>query len=56
MAQDDDLLDVVDSLAIVELIGFLEDKYRITVTDDDLDAANFSSIDSIVAFVERKGG
>ena len=56
VAHDDDLLEVVDSLGIVELIAFLEEKYRIKVCDDDLDPANFSSIDSIVAFVASKGG
>ncbi|HSR98438.1 MAG TPA: phosphopantetheine-binding protein [Kofleriaceae bacterium] len=55
VARDDDLLEVVDSLAIVELIAFLEEKYGIKVGDDDLDPANFSSIDRIVAFVDRKG-
>jgi acyl carrier protein len=56
VAHDDDLLEVVDSLGIVELIAFLEEKYRIKVGDDDLNPANFSSIDSIVAFVASKGG
>jgi len=56
VAPDDDLLEVVDSLGIVELIAFLEEKYRIKVGDDDLDPANFGSIDSIVAFVASKGG
>lgn len=56
VAHDDDLLEIVDSLGIVELIAFLEDKYRIKVGDDDLDPANFSSVDNIVAFVARKGG
>lgn len=56
VAHDDDLLEVVDSLGIVELIAFLEEKYRIKVGDDDLDPANFGSVDKIVAFVERKGG
>lgn len=55
VAHDDDLLEVVDSLGIVELIAFLEGKYRIKVGDDDLDPVNFSSIDNIVAFVEKKG-
>jgi acyl carrier protein len=56
VAHDDDLLEVVDSLAIVELIAFLEGKYRIKVDDDDLDPENFGSVESIVAFVEKKGG
>ncbi len=45
---------VIDSLGITELIAFLESKYAIKVEDDDIDAENFRSIQSIVAFVERK--
>lgn len=56
VARDDDLLEIVDSLGIVELIAFLEGKYQIKVSDDDLDPANFSSVDNIVSFVARKGG
>ena len=47
---------VIDSLGITELIGFLEREYGIKVEDDDIDAENFRSIQSIVAFVERKRG
>jgi acyl carrier protein len=45
---------IIDSLGIVELIAFLEGKYRIAVADDDIDAENFRSVQSIVKFVERK--
>jgi acyl carrier protein len=45
---------IIDSLGIVELITFLEGKYRIGVADDDIDAENFRSVQSIVTFVERK--
>jgi acyl carrier protein len=45
---------IIDSLGIVELITFLEGKYRISVADDDIDAENFRSVQSIVTFVERK--
>jgi acyl carrier protein len=47
---------VIDSLGITELIGFLERVYGIKVTDDDIDAENFRSIESIAAFVEGKRG
>lgn len=45
---------IIDSLGITELITFLEDRYKITVEDDDIDVENFRSIDSIVGFVEKK--
>jgi len=56
IAHDSDMLagGVIDSLGITELITFLERRYAIKVVDDDIDAENFRSIDSIVAFVERK--
>jgi acyl carrier protein len=55
---DEDLLaaDLIDSLGITELVGFLESKFGVTVADEDLTPENFRSIDSIVAFVARKGG
>lgn len=58
IAHDSDMLSdgIIDSLGITELISFLEGKYAIKVDDDDIDAENFRSIDSIVAFVEQKRG
>lgn len=55
---DEDLLaqDVIDSLGITELVGFLEARYGIEVSDDDLVAENFRSVNSVVAFVEAKRG
>ena len=53
---DEDLLaqDVIDSLGITELVGFLESRYGIEVGDDDLLPENFSSVNSVVAFVESR--
>jgi acyl carrier protein len=58
IAHDEDLLanDVLDSLAIVELVSFLEAKFGISVSDDDLTPENFKTIDDIVAFVAAKAG
>lgn len=47
--------EVIDSLGIVQLIAFLEEKYGIKVGDDDLDPENFRSVDTIASFVETKG-
>jgi acyl carrier protein len=57
VAPDDDLLaeDVIDSLGIMQLISFLEGKYGIKVTDEDLNPENFRSVQRIVTFVEQKG-
>lgn len=58
VAHDEDLLarDIVDSHGIVELVAFLEQRYGIKVGDDDLLPENFNSVDSVVAFVQAKGG
>lgn len=58
IARDEDLLasDILDSMAIVELVSFLEARFGIQVSDDDLMPENFKTIDEIVAFVERTKG
>lgn len=58
IARNEDLLasDTLDSLAIVELVAFLEARFGIRVSDDDLVPENFKTIDEIVAFVERTEG
>ena len=45
---------VLDSLKLVQLIAFLEDRYGITVADGEMDPKNFETIASAKAFVERK--
>jgi acyl carrier protein len=58
VAHDEDLLasDILDSLGIMELVAFLEEKEGIQIADDDLTPENFQTVDSIVSFVERKRG
>jgi acyl carrier protein len=45
---------IVDSHGVMELVGFLEQRYGISVVDADLTPENFESLASIQAFVERK--
>jgi acyl carrier protein len=45
---------IVDSHGVMELVGFLEERYGITVGDEDLSPENFESVANIGAFVERK--
>jgi acyl carrier protein len=58
LGHDEDLLaaELIDSLAITELVSFLEAEYSIAVQDEDLTPENFRTVDSIAAFVSRKGG
>ncbi|HJV34267.1 acyl carrier protein [Geomonas sp.] len=52
----DDLVesDIMDSLGIMKLILFLEDKYSVKISDDDLTLENFSCVNSIYSLLESK--
>ena len=47
---------IIDSHGVMELVGFLEERFKITVGDEDLSPENFESVASIDAFVARKNG
>ena len=52
----DSLVDhgVIDSLTMMELIGFLERTYGIQVTDDELIPENFETLSAIASYVGQK--
>jgi methoxymalonate biosynthesis acyl carrier protein len=56
LEDDDNLFEsgIVNSLFAVELMTFLEKTFGIEVGPDDLDIANFQSIESSAGFVTRK--
>ena len=45
---------LLDSLAIHEMVGFLEDEFDLEFSDADLAVDNFASVDAMVATVETK--
>ena len=45
---------VIDSLTMMELIGFLERTYGIQVTNDELIPENFETLSAIARFVGQK--
>ena len=45
---------VIDSTGVLELIGFIEQKYSIRFADDELVAENFDSLEKISKFIYRK--
>jgi len=47
-------LGFVDSLFALQLVNFVEGEFKISVDNEDLDLENFSSINAIVAFIEKK--
>jgi hypothetical protein len=42
---------MLDSLALEQLIGFLEERYGIALTDEEIDADRFSSVPAVAAMV-----
>ena len=47
---------VVDSLAIVKLMLFLEERFPIRISDEDIVPENFRDIESLSRFVQSKLG
>lgn len=47
-------LGVVDSTGVLEIMGFLESTFGVTVEDDEIVPDNLDSIERIAAFIERK--
>ncbi len=45
---------IIDSTGVLELISFLNDKYEVQLTDDEIIPENLDSIDRLVSLVERK--
>lgn len=44
----------LDSMAVVTLIGALEEQFGIVVDDDDISASTFETLGSLAAFVAQK--
>lgn len=44
----------IDSLGILELTSFLDERLGIEIADDDFEPGNFETFGRLMAFVERK--
>ena len=55
-ADDESFLEagIIDSTGVLELVGFIETTFAVSVDDEDLVPANLDSIARVVAYVERK--
>lgn len=42
---------IIDSLGVLDLVGFLEQTFEMKINDDDLTPENFGNIERMVAFV-----
>jgi acyl carrier protein len=45
---------LINSMAIVELIAYVEDTFQISVADHDINIGDFDSIDSICSLIARR--
>lgn len=45
---------IIDSLGLLDLLTLLEEKFEITISDEDLLPENFETITRIAAFVQSK--
>lgn len=57
LSVDQDLLDsgVIDSLGLLKLIAWLEERFELSVHDSDLDPDNFRSVTAIDSFIAAAG-
>ena len=46
---------IIDSIGLVELIGFLEKEYEISIPDGDITAENFRTVAAIGRLLVGKG-
>lgn len=56
LAPSDSLLDkgLLDSMGIVKLIAFIEERFGVQLGDDEFDPDNFESVDAIATLIEGK--
>lgn len=45
---------VIDSTGVIELIVFVQERFTISVEDDEVMTENFGSLKNVVAFIEKK--
>jgi acyl carrier protein len=45
---------IIDSTGVLELVEFIEEKFRVTIEDEELIPDNFDSLKKLARFVDRK--
>lgn len=57
-ADDASLLDegIVDSIAIMELVAFVEDSMNVQVEEEEITPNNFDSVANLASYIRRKQG
>jgi acyl carrier protein len=46
--------ELLDSLAIEQLVSFLEQEFNVVIVDEDMVAENFESLGAVASLVDRK--
>ena len=56
LSNDDSFLEqgIIDSTGVLELVAFLEEKFKIKINDNELVPANLDTISCLVRFIDRK--
>jgi len=47
---------IVDSVGVMELVAFVEEKFGLKVDDADVTPDNFDSVMKLAAFIRKKSG
>lgn len=45
---------IIDSTGVLELVAFVEQRFGVSVADEDLVPANLDSVDNLVGYITRK--
>lgn len=45
---------VIDSQGVINLVAFVQERFNIAVSDDDVTTENLASVKSVVDLIERK--
>lgn len=45
---------ILDSTGIIELVGFIEQTFNVSIEDDELIVENFSSLNNITTYLQSK--
>ncbi|RJQ17672.1 MAG: acyl carrier protein [Nitrospiraceae bacterium] len=47
---------IIDSTGVLELVSFIEEKYGISVDDEEMIPDNLDSVNKLSAFIDRRAG
>ena len=45
---------IIDSMALIELVKFIEKNFNVEISEEELDIDNFRTLNCIIAFVRSK--